>query len=227
VAHSPWFPKICALALLGAVGTQFWRVGGLLAFPEAARQTQNACAACHANPAGGPALTEAGKLSKQGKPFTAAAARKASYVGDNRCRTCHIQQHKAWSETAHARSMATLAGGDSAKIAAMAAKLEIEVRGRADRTDGCVTCHVTGFRLPGGYPRADSARNAAVAAVGCESCHGPGSLHISAPVADKKRTIDPGGEAACRQCHTAVLSPDFDFAAYAERGTHALKKSGN
>jgi hypothetical protein len=155
------------------------------------------------------------------------APRKANYVGSARCRSCHMAEHKGWSDSPHARSMGTLAHGDPKKIEEMAARLKIRLTASPDKTEACVTCHVTGFQLRGGYPQPDSIKNAGVASVGCESCHGPGSLHLTAAMADKKKTIHAGSEAMCRQCHTAVLSPDFDFAQYSKRGVHPLKSAAN
>jgi predicted CXXCH cytochrome family protein len=68
-----------------------------------------------------------------------------------------------------------------------------------DGATQCVTCHVTGYD--------QAAKQWKEAGVGCESCHGPGSEHITA--ADKKATIvrpqtlDPLREAMiCGQCHS-------------------------
>jgi hypothetical protein len=205
------------VALGVAVSSQLW------AYPENARQTKSACAACHVNVAGGAGLTEAGTAFKaEGKAAAAAAAKAAEYVGDAKCKMCHMKQHKAWTETAHAKAMAGLTKGDPKKIADIATALKVEIKGSADKTDGCVTCHVTGFQLPGGYPQADAAKAAAVSNVTCESCHGPGSLHVAAPMAEKKKFIAKATENMCKQCHTAAVSPKFVFAEYAKRGVHAV-----
>lgn len=216
--RSKMMPMIVMVALGVAVATQLW------AYPETARQTKSACATCHMNVAGGAGLSEAGQAFKaEGKAAAAAAAaaKAASYVGEAKCKMCHIKQHKGWTETAHSRAWAALTKGDPKKIADMAAALKVEIKGSADKTDGCVTCHVTGFQLAGGYPLADAAKAAAVSNVTCESCHGPGSLHISAPMAEKKKFIAKATENMCKQCHTAVASPKFVFAEYVKRGVHA------
>jgi hypothetical protein len=205
------------LAALGiAVATQLW------AYPETARQTKTACAACHTNVAGGADLSEAGKMFKAESKVPAAAAKAAEYVGANKCKMCHAKQHKAWAETAHARAWAGLKKADPAKVEAFAAALKVEMKGHATTTDGCVSCHVTGFQLPGGYPQVDTTKAAALVNVTCEGCHGPGSLHLTAAMADKKKFIAKPGENMCKQCHTAVTSPKFVFAEYAKRGVHAV-----
>jgi hypothetical protein len=146
----------------------------------------------------------------------AAASRGAdegAYIGANKCRMCHMPQYKAWSGTRHAHAMAALAGESEAQKA-MAAALQIEILGSAKQTDACVACHVTGFRKPGGYPQPDEAKNAALAQVGCEACHGPGSRHAAAAADARKRTIlgHPTAE-VCNGCHTDAASPNFDFEA--------------
>jgi hypothetical protein len=120
---------------------------------------------------------------------------------------CHIAQHKAWAETPHAKAFTNLKAADPAKAAEVATKMKVELTGTAAGTDACVTCHVTGFKLAGGYPAVDSVKTAAVAAVGCEACHGPGSLHVSAPMAEKKKFISKTSANMCIQCHTPPSPP--------------------
>ena len=56
--RNPWFPRMVVPALGLLVAAQLW------AFPQFARDTKSACASCHANVAGGAALTDAGKAYK-------------------------------------------------------------------------------------------------------------------------------------------------------------------
>ncbi len=200
------------------------------AFPEFARQSKLACATCHANPAGGADLTDAGKAYKADmtKAPAAGAAKAAEFVGVNKCKMCHLKQYKAWQETKHSNALVFLQKADSGAVAGAAAKLKVELKGAAAKNDACVGCHVTGFKLAGGYPAADSAKTAAVANVTCEACHGPGSLHVAAAMADKKKFINKAVTAnLCTQCHTAVMSPAFKFEEYKLRGVHAVAKTGS
>ena len=209
--------RIVFVVLGAAVATQLW------AYPEAARQTKASCVTCHANVAGGAGLSEAGTAYKaDGKAPAPAAAKAASYVGADKCKMCHMKQHKAWNETAHARAWAGLKNADAKKAAELATAFKVEIKGHPATTDGCVSCHVTGFQLPGGYPVADTTRTAQLVNVTCESCHGPGSLHVSAPMAEKKKFIAKASENMCKQCHTPVASPKFVFAEYAKRGVHVV-----
>ena len=212
--------SVLALPMGLAVAAQLW------AFPESARQTKRACVACHSNPAGGAELTDAGKAYATKKKVPAEAiGRKADYVGSARCGSCHTRLHQAWSETAHGRALANLMTADSSAIASMAGRLEVKLERPPAQSDGCVTCHVTGFHLPGGYPAADSALNVSLAAVGCESCHGPGGLHVYAPFVEKKTVIRRAVSAKlCTQCHTPQTHPDFKFEDMVMKGAHPRKE---
>ncbi len=213
---------VLMVAVAVAAATRGW------AFPQFARDTKAACVACHANPAGGADLTDAGKAYKADPTKPPAAAAGAEYVGANKCRMCHSKQHKAWLETKHAKALQMLKAADSTKVAAMSALLKVEITGTAAQTDGCVKCHVTGFQLPGGYPAADSARAAALSAVGCEACHGPGSKHVVAAIADKKKLINRNVTAKlCTQCHVAAMSPKFNFEEWKKKGTHLVPTTGS
>lgn len=207
------------------IGTTLCVCTAAYAFPQLARETKAACASCHVNPAGGPALTAAGTSFKSDKKAPTGDAAAAEYVGVNKCKMCHASQYKVWQGSKHATAFATLQGSTPEKKAAVAAALKLELKGDASKDDNCVVCHVTGFQLPGGYPAADSAKTAAVMNVSCESCHGPGSKHVSAAMADKKKFINRSvGAAFCAQCHTAVTSPAFKFDEYYAKIAHPKAK---
>jgi hypothetical protein len=138
---------------------------------------------------------------------------KPEYVGVNKCKTCHAKIYKAWAATKHASALAALEKGDPKVTADMAAKLKVEIKGSPAATEGCVKCHVTGHKQAGGYPAADSVKTAAVANVTCEACHGPGSKHVAASKDQRKATMATAPtEATCKGCHTAEITPKFDFA---------------
>src|SRR5262249_35041859 len=85
----------------------------------------------------------------------------------------------------------------------------------------CLKCHTTGYGEPGGYPvdakKDDAAVKAAAApgAVGCEACHGPGSLDVKFKTAEVEKNKDAKftwedlskhglakpDEAVCAKCH--------------------------
>ena len=195
----------------------------VLAYPQFARRTKVACAGCHVSPAGGVELSEAGKLFKSDETKVPAATAGADYVGNTKCKMCHLKQYKAWAETKHAKALVNLKNADAKTAADMATALKVELKGNPADNEACVSCHVTGFQLAGGYPAADSVKTAVVMNVTCEACHGPGSKHTTAATAEKKKFINRGVTAKmCTQCHTAETSPKFNFEAFKKLGTHAV-----
>jgi hypothetical protein len=208
---------------LAAIAILIGTAGSAWAFPQFAMSTKASCNTCHSNPAGGAALNDAGKAYKaDNTKAPTAAADGAAYVG-TKCKMCHSKEYKAWQDTPHSKSLLALKTSTPEKIAEMAKRLGVELKGPADKDDRCLACHVTGFHLDGGFPAADSTKSAALSSVACEMCHGPGSKHVAAAKADKKANINGAvGEAMCRSCHTKEMSPDFDFAKFKAKGVHAV-----
>lgn len=80
-----------------------------------------------------------------------------------------------------------------------------------DGATQCVGCHTTGFD--------PAAKTWKELGVGCERCHGPGSVHNTAKREERKTTIlnpatlDPALQAAaCGQCHSHGKSKDGQYA---------------
>jgi mono/diheme cytochrome c family protein len=211
--------RFVLVSVLLTLATAAW------AFPQYARTTKMSCVTCHTNVAGGAALTDAGKAYKaDNTKVPAASVDGAEYVGVGKCKACHLKEYKSWQTLDHAKAMETLKSGDAAKIADMATKLNVKLSGPANENDACIDCHAVGHMLAGGYPAADSTKNANLSAVGCESCHGPGSKHVSAEKAVKKDFINgKPSEAMCKSCHNPTMSPKFDLATYKAKGIHEVK----
>ncbi len=139
---------------------------------------------------------------KGGKPCPDPARDVPAYVGIDRappggtqdCRGCHPAAFASWERTPHARAYATLEKG-----------------GRAFDLD-CVSCHVTGWKLPGGP--CDVATTAGRQGVQCEACHGPASLHAVDPPGHIVR--DPP-TSTCTRCHTREHSTGFEPSSYRGR----------
>ncbi len=129
------------------------------------------------------------------KPPPPVAPGVATYVGVEACVDCHAEAVAFWNTTRHARAWETL-----------------EQVGKPFDYD-CIACHTTGWADPGG---ATMAANQALRDVQCETCHGPGSLHVDADEADLKRTIRlaPAVELCATRCHTPEHSDTFDRTAY-------------
>ncbi|HSP79308.1 MAG TPA: multiheme c-type cytochrome [Myxococcaceae bacterium] len=117
---------------------------------------------------------------------------QAAFVGNSACADCHEEAFPVWESSKHHHAWETL-----------------EAVGKQFHLN-CTGCHVTGWEQPGGVCRLDKVSGRED--VGCESCHGPGSLHVEEPSSDNI-TARPG-EAVCVTCHNRENSPHFDFATY-------------
>ncbi len=139
---------------------------------------------------------------------------KSTFVGVNKCKMCHMKEYKAWAETKHAHALANLAAATPEQLKKMNELLKTSVE-KPGTDAACVRCHVTGYQEAGGYSGADSTKDVPLAFVGCEDCHGPGSAHLAVPMSNKEgrkaSVVHPTAE-TCVKCHTAEISPKFDFA---------------
>ena len=117
----------------------------------------------------------------------------ATFAGTEECIECHRTAWEVWRKSGHARAFRTLADN------------------KAEADPKCIGCHSVGFTTPSGYRREFA--GARLTDVGCESCHGPGSLHVkqyrsSASVNFKFRPLDAGD---CQKCHYGEFSRPFDW----------------
>lgn len=116
------------------------------------------------------------------------------YIGSEKCGSCHESELAWWKGHAHGRAYATL-----------------EQRNKQFNLS-CVGCHVTGYDQPGG---ATVVHNEGLTDVGCESCHGPGSLHAEdQDVEAAKNVVLDAPEAVCKQCHNPEHSDRFVYDKY-------------
>ncbi|HEX6240649.1 MAG TPA: multiheme c-type cytochrome [Polyangiales bacterium] len=116
----------------------------------------------------------------------------AHYAGSDSCRTCHESAYTWWRKTKHGNAYATLE------------KVHKEFN------LSCVGCHVTGYNEPGGST-VTHVQN--LKDVGCETCHGPGSLHNAEP--DKPNLVARDTpEKVCVSCHTHEHSDRFVYDAF-------------
>ncbi len=91
----------------------------------------------------------------------------ATYVGSEKCKSCHKHAYQVWERKTK--------DGKSHAIA-YASLLEAK-RPTLRQHDGeCVVCHVVGFGTTSGFE--NETKTPHLKNVGCENCHGPGSLHI-------------------------------------------------
>lgn len=133
------------------------------------------------------------------------------YVGAAKCKMCHNTpakgaQYTKWSESKHAKAMASLKGADATN-------------------PKCLKCHSTASsidaKLNGGITVAEG--------VSCESCHGGGEKYKSPAIMKdlaqaKKNGLVIPDEKVCLGCHGKGLgNPNekpFDYATYKAKIAH-------
>jgi hypothetical protein len=92
------------------------------------------------------------------------APQKAEFVGSDKCKDCHPAEYNVWLNSKHSHAYDSLA-----KLATKPANRQYDPE--------CVRCHTVGFGYIGGF--VDATRTPKLKDVGCENCHGPGSLHAA------------------------------------------------
>ncbi len=115
-----------------------------------------------------------------------------AFAGSQSCASCHHSAFEWWRQHKHGNAYATLA----------------DVHKQYNLS--CVGCHVTGYNQPGGstVTHVDGLKD-----VGCESCHGAGSLHNARPEQPGLVARDVP-ESVCAGCHTPEHSDHFVYTAY-------------
>ncbi|MDI6760376.1 MAG: multiheme c-type cytochrome [Candidatus Brocadiaceae bacterium] len=134
---------------------------------------------------------------------------QTSYVGSRACSPCHPAVSQHWGSTPHATAYETLLKA-----------------GRASDPE-CVACHVVGLNYTSGFQSQEVSPD--LAGVGCEICHGPGSLHIANARRDRSSDLslqDGYGKVSpedCKGCHDPEHGPAFQFGPYWERIRHPVE----
>lgn len=120
------------------------------------------------------------------------ATGKPGFVGVDACASCHIEAVNFWKTTKHYQAWET--------IEKVGKELNYE----------CISCHVTGWDKPGG---SNLAFNQHLRDVQCETCHGPGSIHVQEEGDPEALTVTPAQD-LCVTCHNAEHSDTFQYEAY-------------
>ena len=141
-------------------------------------------------------VNDANKIAFRDRMPRPHTADEPLYVGIEVCSTsgCHEEARAVWDKTRHAKAYATLS-----------------TQFKEYNLD-CVSCHVTGYDLPGGSTVAHTDR---LQNVQCEVCHGPGGRHALNPTKHKIPIQKPTSD-SCLACHHPPHVDGFDAKAKME-----------
>lgn len=149
---------------------------------------------------------QASEDSKGGEALVACSdASEAKFVGVAACR-CHMKedlgnQYRSWIGSKHMRSYVMLAGPYGRTIME-----NMGVSGYAQETEICFTCHA---------PRPDTSCAEQTfrfeEGIQCETCHGPGSLHVAKMMTmGGEKPLESGfrklSKDDCMRCHAPKAS---------------------
>ena len=138
-------------------------------------------------------------------------------IGAPKCKSCHKSrtgdQWKIWTESAHARAFKTLASENAGKIAVD------NGLGDPQQEGACLKCHATSAFLGAGVVVSEKGSYTDSEGVGCESCHGPGSVYRSTKIMTDPEAARAAGMLsektadACTRCHNenSPTFKGFDF----------------
>ncbi len=162
------------------------------------------------------------------------SAKGATYIGVKKCKSCHFKQWNSWRKTKMAQTFEVLKPGVRSEEKT---KLKFDPNKDYTQDTTCLSCHTSGFGIPGGYivpadGDAEAKKQAADnAGVTCEGCHGPGSksVEIQEDIKENKRPykfaelravgFQKAGVRSCTPCHNASdpgKEPGYHFE-YEER----------
>jgi tetratricopeptide (TPR) repeat protein len=197
--------------------------------PASGKDEQTLIALLHQEPDAARIRYELGLIyQSQGKQEQAAkvfrdglsiiSAKDATYVGVKKCKSCHFKQWNSWRKTEMAKAFESLKPGVKSEEKT---KLKFDPNKDYTKDATCLSCHTSGFGIPGGYivpadGDAEAEKQAKDnAGVTCEGCHGPGSksIEIQEDIKENKRPykfaelravgFHKAGVRACRSCHNA------------------------
>jgi len=112
------------------------------------------------------------------------------------CQSCHYSAYEKWHASGHASALQTLVKKDRV-------------------VPECIPCHVTSYRNGDAFDTSDLVSRESVS---CESCHGPGNVHVATQ--RKSDIVARPAKDVCLKCHNTDTSPRFDYAKALSKITH-------
>lgn len=140
---------------------------------------------------------------RDGPSFVAPPAAAANFLGYHdettdrtTCGNCHVTQQGKWEQTAHSDAWATLQANP----------------GKAPACEGCHSVSNKGNAVTATEVGYTSTKDSRYHDVQCESCHGPGLDHVTAPargqmLASVHADTGAGVTNGCAECHSGTHHP--------------------
>ena len=125
------------------------------------------------------------------------------YIGSAVCAECHEKEYNSFTSF-------------SKKAHSFASILKLKKGLTEAEFKGCFACHTTGYGRPGGFSSLEETPE--LSNLGCESCHGPGSLHQKSE--DPEDIIRKIGIELCTDCHNQERVAAFNFKPLVHGGAH-------
>ncbi|MDD5676039.1 MAG: multiheme c-type cytochrome [Chitinivibrionales bacterium] len=132
-----------------------------------------------------------------------AADAQKTYVGSEKCGECHGDEYESYKS-------------NSKKAHSFASVKRMKKYLSEKEFQSCFACHTIGFGKPGGFRSEEETPK--LKDLGCETCHGPGSLHVEKD--DGKNIQKTLTAEMCMVCHTKDRSVAFRFKPAMFGGTH-------
>lgn len=142
------------------------------------------------------------------------AAGAAIFVGATSCQGCHAKAFDFWQSQHVISEGKDKEGNVVPRTLSHANAWQTLVEQGKDKDRSCIGCHSVGFNQVGGYCRSSEVGERK--GVQCESCHGPGSLHVQSG-GDPQQIRKEVPESTCRQCHQVPHIPTTESFVYEDK----------
>lgn len=117
------------------------------------------------------------------------------YVGSEVCGDCHEESYEIWEKSKHSKAWETLEKAEGKRYP-----------WPITHYPDCISCHTDGYGYESGFINPE--KTPELGGVGCESCHGPGSVHIEEETPESIIRSEPGD---CLRCHDFEQTPNFNW----------------
>ncbi len=128
---------------------------------------------------------------------------KNTYIGSQKCGECHSDEYQSYQA--------------NSKMAVSFLRMKLMKKFLSENEyQSCLACHTTGYGKAGGFISEEATPE--LKNVGCEMCHGPGSLHMERN--DGKNIVKKVTTEVCENCHSKERVVAFRFKPALFGGAH-------